>query len=252
MRVQWILGAGMAFTLLSIILLASYLSPAHSSHLYTTQPPAGAMETTIAAEQTWIARFTQEPTYSASLTPYYVEVIAREIGRQNMTSTAHAALVTPTPTRTGTPPTLVATATCAPTIEVRGLEAMSRRLDLKMSNAGLDTFTEIRVGYVDHIDGTCRATPRPFTTTLEINVNVDDSLTQVTQDQLGNLLAPVLGVLADFPLPDDLAIRPIGLRVVMVGEAQNIFLTLDYYLASRAVAQGLTGAELMAYLRRPF
>jgi len=237
------------FALFGVMLMTFYVSSAHAPKAYTTQPPPGAIETTLAAEQTWIARFTDEPTYAASLTPYYVEVIARDLARQNRTATAAAASITPRPTTTGTP---AATATCGPVIVVRVLEDAAGTLDMQMSDAGLDTFTEIEVGYVDHIDGTCTATPQPFVTTLIIHVNLDASLTRITQNQLGDLLVPLLPVLADFSLPDELEIRPISLRVIMVGEGQTIFLNPDYYRAQRAHEQGLTGAELLAYLRGPF
>ena len=236
------------FALFGVMLMTFYVSSAHTPKAYTTQPPPGAIETTLATEQTWIARFTEAPTYVASLTPYYVEVIARDLARQNRTATAAAAFITPSPTTTGTP---AAMPTCSPAIAVRVLEDASGTLDIQMLDAGLDTFTEIEVGYVDHIDGTCGATPQPFVTTLIIHVNVDASLTRVTQDQLGDLLTPVLVVLADFSLPNELGIRPIYLRVRMVGEDQTIFLEPDYYRARQAHNEGLTGAELMAYLRRP-
>jgi hypothetical protein len=142
--------------------------------------------------------------------------------------------------------------TCSPAIAVRVLEEASAMLDLQMSDAGLDTFTQVMVGYVDHIDGTCGATPQPFMTTLVIHVNLDVGLTRATQNQLGALLAPVLAIVADFSLPNEMRIRPIYLRVIMVGEGQTIFLEPDYYRAQEANDRGLTGAELMAYLRGPF
>jgi len=249
MQIRVCMFCGCVFTLFGAMLMTFYVSAAHIPHAYTTPPPPGAIETTLAAEQTWIARFTESPTYAASLTPYYVGVIARDLARQNRTATAAAASITRRPTMTGTP---AATATCAPAIAVRVLEDASGTLDMQMSDAGLDTFTEIEVGYVDHIDGTCSATPQPFVTTLIIHVNVDAGLTRITQDQLGDLVAPVLAGLADFSLPDELKIRPIYLRVVMVGEDQRVFLRLDYYRAQEAHDRGLTGAELMAYLRGPF
>jgi hypothetical protein len=251
MNRQSLLLGGVICVLLGVILATSYVFAATPEFAHTTPPPAGAVETTVAAEQTWIARMTQEPTYAASLTPYYVEVIARDLARQNMTATAVAVSITPHLEITQTPGSPMVTATCAPAIAVRVLEDASSTLDLRMFDAGLDTFTEIQVGYVDHIEGTCTTTPQPFVTTLVIHVNVEESLTRVTQNQLGDLLAPMLAVLADFILPDDLGIRPIYLRVIMVGEDQTIFLEPDYYRARQAHEQGLTGAELMAYLRGP-
>jgi hypothetical protein len=248
MQIRVLMFCASLFALFGAMLMTFNVSSAHTPQAYTTQPPPGAIETTVAAEKTWIARFTEEPTYAASLTPYYVEVIARDLARQNRTATVVAASITPRPTTTGIP----AASTCSPAIAVRVLEDASGTLDMQMSDAGLATFTEIEVGYVDYIDGACSATPQPVVTTLIIHVNVDASLTRVTQDQLGDLLAPVLAVVAGFSLPDELEIRPIFLRVRMVGEDQTIFLEPNYYQAQEAHDRGLTGRELMAYLRGPF
>ena len=70
--------------------------------LLRTPPPAGATEATLNAEMTAVACFTLEPEAPTSYTLYFVEIIARNLTRPNLSATA-IAMLTPTASHTATP-----------------------------------------------------------------------------------------------------------------------------------------------------
>ena len=238
------LGLWINYTFAAVPLTASAAQPG-------TPPPPGAAEATIAAEMTAVARFTLEPEFAALFTPYFAHVIARDIARQNMTATAAATLLPmdrynakPSITPSGTP-------ICAPALGVMLLDHDSTALNALLMAQGLQGSSEVKVGYVDHVDGTCDALPLPFITQIDVRVPVLLDL-PITREQRGNLLAPVLVAIANYDLPADLRDRDIQLSIVLVTDQGKWYFSPRYHLALQATEQGLTGAALIAYLTEPF
>lgn len=182
-----------------------------------TPPPVGAAEATVAAEMTAIARFTLEPEIVISYTPYFAEIIARDLARRNLTSTAAATLMpitrythTPTPTPSGTP-------ICSPALTVRILDEESMAVNTHLIARELEANAEVQVSYVDYVDGTCDAAALPIHTLIAVNVTVALPI-PLSREQSGELLAPILAAVADYDLPANLRERPVQLRIYLVHE----------------------------------
>jgi len=244
---NWQLLAGLPIAIIILMLFSLFVHVSIFEPMTSyaaqpgTPPPVGAAETTVAAEMTAVARFTLEPDVAASYTPDFAQIIARDLARKNLTATAIATL-SPTVRYTSTPTiTLTGTPMCPPSYVVRSLDTEATALDAQLIAADLDGNAAITVGYVEHIDGTCAAPQLPVNMQIAITVTIANI--PESREERGDLLAPILDVVAWYELPHDLHVRYVSLRIDVIDGDGRFTFSPGYDKALQAVERGLTGVE---------
>ncbi len=178
------------------------ISDSPFSHTFLTE----SYQSTVNAERTAIAVFTQNPTLALSSTPYYAEIIYNEVVRNltevpypvrgsylgPVTATHMARLLTTTPT--STPVAVISAMTtpmqrCTTTISTHVLSDLSREIILLLEQQEIEARVSVTSLGVEGIDTACTIPFQPVRSRFQIYIKVEsiDDTSQLTELTVGVL-----------------------------------------------------------------